>query len=80
VDILIHVFLTVAVVGGECSDSRPGRFTPRERVPGIHWIGGWVDSGTLLATWNATEPKLANRLIKKNDSQYVVAYRPATKQ
>jgi hypothetical protein len=20
----------------------PGRFTPRERVPGTHWIGGWV--------------------------------------
>jgi hypothetical protein len=22
--------------------SRPGRFTPRERAPGTHWIGGWV--------------------------------------
>jgi hypothetical protein len=21
----------------------PGRFTPRERAPGTHWIGGWVD-------------------------------------
>jgi len=21
---------------------RPGRFTPRERAPGTHWIGGWV--------------------------------------
>jgi hypothetical protein len=20
-----------------------GRFTPRERAPGTHWIGGWVD-------------------------------------
>jgi hypothetical protein len=19
-----------------------GRFTPRERAPGTHWIGGWV--------------------------------------
>jgi len=23
--------------------SRPGRFAPRERAPGIHWIGGWAD-------------------------------------
>jgi hypothetical protein len=22
---------------------RPGRFTPGERSPGTHWIGGWVD-------------------------------------
>jgi hypothetical protein len=28
--------------GGERLSSRPGRFTPRERAPGIHWIGGWV--------------------------------------
>jgi hypothetical protein len=20
----------------------PPRFTPRERIPGTHWIGGWV--------------------------------------
>jgi hypothetical protein len=23
--------------------SRPCRFTPRERAPGTHWIGSWVD-------------------------------------
>jgi len=23
----------------------PGRFTPRERAPGTHWIGGWVSPG-----------------------------------
>jgi hypothetical protein len=37
-DVYIRVFLTSALVGGEWSDSRPGRFTP-----GTHWIGGWVD-------------------------------------
>jgi hypothetical protein len=36
-------FLTSAVVGGEWSASRPARFTPRERTPGTHCIGGWVD-------------------------------------
>jgi hypothetical protein len=34
--------LTSALDGGEWSPSRPGRFTPRERAPGTHWIGGWV--------------------------------------
>jgi hypothetical protein len=43
VDVEIHIFLTLALVGGEWSTSRPGRFTPGERGPGTHWIGGWVD-------------------------------------
>jgi hypothetical protein len=34
--------LTSELDGGEWSGSRPGLFTPRERTPGIHWIGGWV--------------------------------------
>jgi hypothetical protein len=42
-DVWIHIFLTSALVGGEWSASRPGRFIPTERVPGTHWIGGWVD-------------------------------------
>jgi hypothetical protein len=41
-DVGIHIFLTSAIVGGECSASHPGRFTPGERAPGTHWIGGWV--------------------------------------
>jgi hypothetical protein len=36
------VFLTSALVGGEWSTSRFGRFTAGERTPGTHWIGGWV--------------------------------------
>jgi hypothetical protein len=42
VDILIHVFLILALVGGEWSASRPGRFTPRERGRSTQWIGGLV--------------------------------------
>jgi hypothetical protein len=30
VDVYIHVFLTSALVGGEWSASRTGRFTPRD--------------------------------------------------
>jgi hypothetical protein len=43
VDVYIHIFLTLALAGGEWSASRPGHFTPWERAPGTHWIGGWVD-------------------------------------
>jgi hypothetical protein len=30
------------------SVSRSGRFTPRERAPGTHWVGGWVGPKTGL--------------------------------
>jgi hypothetical protein len=43
VDVQIHIFLTSALVGGEWSTSRPGRFTPEERAHSTHWIGGFVD-------------------------------------
>jgi hypothetical protein len=36
-------FLDLGTIGGEWSTSRPSHFTPGERAPGIHWIGGWVD-------------------------------------
>jgi hypothetical protein len=42
VDVYIHVFLNSVLVGVEWSDSHPCRFAPEERVPGTHWIGGWV--------------------------------------
>jgi hypothetical protein len=42
-DAKIHIFLTSGLVGGEWLISRPDRFTPGERAPVTHWIGGWVD-------------------------------------
>jgi hypothetical protein len=42
VEVCLHAFLTSALDGGGWSASRPGRFIPRERAPGTHWIGGWV--------------------------------------
>jgi hypothetical protein len=33
---------TTTLVGGEWSASCSVRFTPKERAPVIHWIGGWV--------------------------------------
>jgi hypothetical protein len=37
--VLIHILLTSTLAGGEWSASRPHRFTPGERAPGIYWIG-----------------------------------------
>jgi hypothetical protein len=41
---------TSALDGGEWSASRPGRFTPRERNPGTHWLRGWVGPSAVLDT------------------------------
>jgi hypothetical protein len=43
VDVQIHIFLTLALAGDGWSASRPSHFTPGERAPGSHWIGGCVD-------------------------------------
>jgi hypothetical protein len=40
--------LTSTLDGGEWSASHPSHFTPRERAPGIHWIGGWVGPRAVL--------------------------------
>jgi hypothetical protein len=42
--------LTSALDGGEWSASRTGRFAPRIRAPGTHWIGGWVGPRAVLDT------------------------------
>jgi hypothetical protein len=34
--------VTSSLYGSELSSSRSGRFTPVERTPGSHLIGGWV--------------------------------------
>jgi hypothetical protein len=41
---------TSALDGGEWSASHPGHFIPRQRVPGIHWIGDWVGPRAGLGT------------------------------
>jgi hypothetical protein len=40
--------LTPALDGSEWSASRPGRFTPKERAPGTHWIRGLVGPRAIL--------------------------------
>jgi hypothetical protein len=42
VEVQLHAFLSSVLDGGEFSASHTGRFTPRERAPGTHWIEGWV--------------------------------------
>jgi len=36
--------LTLTLDEDEWSASLPGYFTPRERAPHTHWIGGWLGS------------------------------------
>jgi hypothetical protein len=42
-DVYIHIFLISALIGGEWLVSRSCRFTPLERAPGTHSVGGWVN-------------------------------------
>jgi len=49
-DVELHSLLTSALDGGEWSASRPGRFTPKERASGTHWIRGWVGPRAGLGT------------------------------
>jgi hypothetical protein len=42
VDVLINIFLTSALVGGEWSAPYPCCFIPRKIAPSTHWIGAWV--------------------------------------
>jgi hypothetical protein len=46
IDIEIHVFLTLALVGGEGSASCHGHFIPRGKSPSTYWTGGWVSPRT----------------------------------
>jgi hypothetical protein len=48
VDVQIHKFLTSELDGSDWSVSRPVRFTLWEKSRVIHWIGGWVGTGTVL--------------------------------
>jgi hypothetical protein len=48
VDVSIYISLTSALVAGEWSASRPCGFTPGERAPCTHWIGGWQGPGADL--------------------------------
>jgi hypothetical protein len=44
-DVEIHVFFATALVGGEWSASRLGRFTPREIATGTHCTEGLFRPG-----------------------------------
>jgi hypothetical protein len=43
VNVYIHIFLTSTLTGGEWSASRLCSFTPADRAPETHWIGGWMN-------------------------------------
>jgi hypothetical protein len=43
--------LTSALDGGELTASRLSRFTPRDRSPGTHWMGGLVGPEPVCKLW-----------------------------
>jgi hypothetical protein len=47
--------LNLALDGVDWSASRPRLLTPEERIPGTHWIGGWVGP---IACLNPVEESL----------------------
>jgi hypothetical protein len=63
-------FLTSALDGGEWSASRPGRFAPREKAPGTHWIGGWVGPRAVLDA--VVKRKVPNPRRKSNPRTPIV--------
>jgi hypothetical protein len=48
VNVRIHVFLASALVGGEWSTSRPGRYTLGERALCTNLVGVWMGPRTGL--------------------------------
>jgi hypothetical protein len=74
VNIYIHIFLTSVLVGGEWSDSCPGCFTPGERVPGTHWIRGWVDPRTGLDDVEEILTAIGTRTPTRSQSLYRLRY------
>jgi hypothetical protein len=46
-------FLFSALVGGEWSASCPSCFTPSERAPSTHWIGGCAAPELVWTTWKS---------------------------
>jgi hypothetical protein len=50
-DVWVHVFLILALVGGVWSASRPCHFTPGETTPSTLWKGGWVNP--VWTTWRS---------------------------
>jgi hypothetical protein len=48
VEVELHSFFNLAQNGSEWSASRSGRFNPREKAPGTHWIGGSVGPRAVL--------------------------------
>jgi hypothetical protein len=57
--------LTSVLDGGQLLAPCSGRFTPRERAPGIHWIRGWVGPRAILDT-----------VVKRKNSQPLPGIEP----
>jgi hypothetical protein len=78
------VFSTLTLIGGDCSDSRPGRSIPSERNSDTRWVGGCVDENLLSQevlysmelviqpeeTWEVSVETASNRSEIRNNYIY----------
>jgi hypothetical protein len=61
VELYPHAFLSSELEEDEWSALRRGRFTPGERAPSTHWIGGWVGPTASMDVVKARKiPSLTN--------------------
>jgi hypothetical protein len=78
--------LTSALDGDEWSASRPGRFTPMEKPPCTHWVGGCVGSSAVLDTvvkrkipCSRRESNLRTPTVQPVAQYYAILYRLISK-
>ena len=76
-EVYIQLFLTLALVEGEKSAARPGRFTSRTFAPHTHWLGGLGGARVSLGAWKNTDlalPGTEPRLVSCSCLYYDMIY------
>jgi len=69
-EVWLHAFLTTALDGGEWSALCSGRFTPAERIPGTHRIGGWVGPRARAGLDAVAKREIPNPRRDSNSDRY----------
>jgi hypothetical protein len=56
VEVKFHIFLAMALIGGEWSSSCSDCFISRETILSINWIGSWKASESVLTQQKKKSP------------------------
>jgi hypothetical protein len=71
-EVQLHAFLTLTLGVGKRSASYHDHFTPGEKAPATHWIGGWV--WPLKPVWMLSREKSPARQEFNPDSSVIQAF------